>query len=83
MLRCREVVDLVASDGWREAPLIRRLALAMHLTMCRYCRAYVRQLRRIAQVARELYTTTGADAETADRLAHAVKEAAEQGERSE
>jgi len=72
MLRCREVVDLVATERWREAPLRDRLALALHLAMCRHCRAYVRYLRWIGAVARRLYGPD-LDAQRAQRLIAAVR----------
>lgn len=45
MLSCREVTDK-ASDYLDDAlPLGQRMALRMHLAMCRHCRRYLRQLR--------------------------------------
>lgn len=78
MLRCREVVELLATDGWRTAPLRRRLSLRLHLMMCRHCRAYRRALRRLGVAARTLYRTATADARQIDRLLVAVRRAAEQ-----
>jgi anti-sigma factor RsiW len=45
MLSCREVTDK-ASDYLDDAlPPGQRMALRMHLVMCRHCRRYLRQLR--------------------------------------
>lgn len=77
MLRCKDVVELEASDAWRDRPPIRRLGVLLYLAMCRHCRAYVRQLRRIARAARRLYGNVGVDAATVERVAVAVREAAE------
>jgi hypothetical protein len=77
MLRCREVVELLATDGWRHAPLSRRLSLGLHLMMCRRCRAYRRALLGIGAVARRLYATVAVDARQTERLVGAVRRAAE------
>lgn len=76
MLRCREVVELLATDGWRTAPLRRRLSLRLHLMMCRHCRAYRRALRRLGDAARALYRTAAADREEVERLLGIVRQAA-------
>ena len=77
MLRCKEVVELLATEGWREAPLSGRMALAMHLMMCRYCRSYRRALRRLGAAARALYRTVTPDPRDVERLVGAVRRAAE------
>jgi anti-sigma factor RsiW len=77
MLKCREVVDLVGTGEWRTAPLGRRLGLALHIAMCRHCRRYTLSLRRIGNAVRRLYRSEAADPEHADRLASAVRDAAE------
>lgn len=76
MLKCREVAELVASDTWRESSMIRRLAVFMHLAMCRHCRAYVRQLRRIGAAARQLFDGSGSDDDGTARMTMLVREAA-------
>ncbi len=81
MLRCREVVELLATDGWRTAPLTRRLALGLHLMMCRHCRAYRRALRRIGDAARRLYRAATPDPQEVARLLGVVRRAAEDSER--
>ena len=54
MLRCREVTELVGADAVARAPWRTRLAVRLHLLMCRHCRAYVRSLRQLAATARRL-----------------------------
>lgn len=76
MLRCREVVDLLATEGWRDAPLGRRLSLGLHLAMCRHCRAYRRALRRLGDAARRVYRATVVDPRSIERVLGAVREAA-------
>jgi len=75
MLRCKEVAELVASDAWRNPPVLRRLAVLAHLAMCRHCRAYVRQLRRIGEAARRLFDERSASDFTT-RMTTLVREAA-------
>ncbi|MGH7429345.1 MAG: hypothetical protein ACREJ4_13470 [Candidatus Methylomirabilaceae bacterium] len=77
MLRCREVVELLATDGWRTAPLTRRLSLGLHLIMCRHCRAYRRALQRIGDAARRLYRAATMDPQQVERLLGVVRRAAE------
>ena len=78
MLRCKEVAQLVASDAWREPPVTRRLGVWLHLAMCRHCRAYALQLRRIGAAARRIYEGVATDQAAATRVIAAVREAAEQ-----
>ena len=54
MLSCREVTQLVAGEQLARARLGTRVSLRLHLLMCRHCRRYIEQLRRIGQVARDL-----------------------------
>jgi anti-sigma factor ChrR (cupin superfamily) len=77
MLRCKEVVEQVASDAGAR-PLTSRLAVALHLLMCRHCRGYVRQLRQIGAAARRLYQSVTLDPPAAARVTAAVRQAAEQ-----
>jgi len=77
MLRCSEVVELLATDGWRHAPPARRLSLGLHLTMCRHCRAYRRALLRLGAAARRLYETVAVDPRQTERLVGAVRQAVE------
>lgn len=45
MLSCREIVDDADRLIAGELSLSRRVAVRMHLAMCRHCNRYVRQLR--------------------------------------
>lgn len=76
MLKCRDVAELVASDVGQHPPLTRRVAVLVHLAMCRHCRAYARQLRRIGAAARRLFHGGGVEADVSARIAIAVREAA-------
>lgn len=78
MLRCREVVELLATDEWRHAPLSRRLSLGLHLMMCRHCRAYRRALLRLGAATRRLYEAVVVDPWQGERVVGAVRRAAEE-----
>ena len=45
MLSCREITELSTAYAERELPWMDRVRFVMHLSMCRNCRRYVKQLR--------------------------------------
>ena len=51
MMTCHDVTTLISTGGLPEAPPVRRLAVRMHLAMCRHCRAFRRQVATIARAA--------------------------------
>jgi hypothetical protein len=52
MQSCSEVTRSIASGAVESAGWRARLALRVHLLICRHCRGYARQLRLIADLAR-------------------------------
>jgi predicted anti-sigma-YlaC factor YlaD len=52
MMTCKEVSTLLSTGQLVDAPLARRLAVRLHLAMCRHCRAFKRQLDRLTRAAR-------------------------------
>ena len=64
MMTCREVSTLVSMGRLPDASLAVRLAVRLHLAMCRHCRAFKRQMERLTKAAREL--STSLDGELAD-----------------
>jgi hypothetical protein len=52
MPSCKEVSRLVSEAMDRELPVGRRLAVRIHLTMCRFCDRYRRQLLAIRETLR-------------------------------
>ncbi len=58
MLTCREVTRAIATDELSEAGIGRRLAVRLHLFMCRDCRRYAAQIRAIGEAARGLFGQT-------------------------
>ncbi len=79
MLNCKDVKRKIASDesaeaGWRE-----RLAVRLHLFLCRYCRRYASQLRVIGAAARELCGPCSQDPSTLERLERQILERSRSG----
>lgn len=58
MLRCDEVTQLCASEEIRGASLGKRLAVRVHLMMCRSCRRYVEELEAMGRAVRRLARET-------------------------
>ena len=52
MMTCKDVSTLVSSGQLAESPMASRLGARLHLVMCRYCRAFRRQMEAIARAAR-------------------------------
>ncbi len=55
MLTCKEVSTAVASEDLARRSWSERLAVRLHLLMCRRCRRYVAQLAAIGNAVRRLY----------------------------
>ncbi len=72
MLSCKEVARVLASDALDQYTWGHRLALRVHLLMCRHCRLYARQLRAIAAAARGLWREESEDPSTLERLKRAI-----------
>lgn len=56
MLSCNEVTRLYASDEIRQTRFAERVAVWLHLLMCRYCRRYVQELLAIGAASRQALT---------------------------
>jgi len=57
MLRCQKTSSLIASDAVHSARWTQRMAVTVHLLLCRHCRRYAKQLRALRTVGRELFST--------------------------
>ena len=57
MIRCKEVATLLSTDQLALAPIGRRLAVRVHLMMCRHCRRFARQIALLKQAAADLSAT--------------------------
>lgn len=56
MMTCRDVSTLVSRGGLAEQPTTTRVAVWLHLAMCRHCRAFRRQLEAMASAAQRAAT---------------------------
>ena len=72
MIRCKEVATLLSTDQLASQPVWRRVAVGIHLLMCRHCRRFARQIARLKQAAAELGTAF--DAEVGPDFSQRVQE---------
>ncbi len=54
MLTCRDLVRLVAEEGFGDLGKMRRFEARLHLALCPGCRRYAQQIRRIGAAFRRL-----------------------------
>lgn len=54
MLSCRDVTERASDFVDGTLPWPERLHMRLHLMMCRFCRAYVRQMALVARTLRRL-----------------------------
>ncbi len=79
MLSCKEVTRKIASDEFAEAGWGERLAVRLHLFLCRHCRRYAAQLLAIGAAARELCGPPAHDPSTLERLERQILESSRPG----
>ena len=68
MLNCKEVTESISSDQLLKTGSWHRLAVRIHLLMCRKCRRYQEQMREIGAAAREVWRSQPEEATVLDRL---------------
>lgn len=61
MIRCKEVATLLSIDQLASQPVWRRVAVRVHLMMCRHCRRFARQMSLLTQAATRLGATFDAE----------------------
>jgi hypothetical protein len=54
MIRCKEVATLLSTDRVASQSVSRRIAVRLHLMMCRHCRRFARQLALLKQAGANL-----------------------------
>ncbi len=74
MVSCKEVTRKIASDEFAEAGWKERLAVRLHLLLCRHCRGYAAQLRSIGAAARNLLGSWTQDSSALERLERQILE---------
>lgn len=72
MVRCNEVTRLHASEELRFASWRKRLAVRLHLLMCRSCQRYVKELSLIGEAAREAAQESPDDEELLESIVQRV-----------
>ncbi len=53
MLTCKEVTHLISESLDRELPLHKRLGVRVHLSLCKFCRQYRRQILFLRRASRD------------------------------
>lgn len=54
MIRCKEVATLLSTDQVASQSVWRRIAVRVHLMMCRHCRRFARQVTLLKHAAEDL-----------------------------
>ena len=73
MISCEEVARTVASEVLVESTSQRRLALRLHLLICRHCRRYLGQLSAIDAAARQRWGAGSDDPAALERLERTIR----------
>ena len=68
MISCREVTRTISSGELEAAAWPRRLRVQLHLLMCRHCRRYTRQLKKLGAAARDLWGGDSVDGQTLEEF---------------
>lgn len=74
MLSCKELTRKIASEELAQAGWSERVAVRLHLLMCRRCRRYSAQLQAIGASVRELWGVGCEDPNTMERLESKILE---------
>lgn len=72
MLTCKEASRAIASEEVANTHWRKRLAVRLHLLVCRHCRRYARQVRAIGEAARELFRDSPTDPGSRERLRDSI-----------
>jgi hypothetical protein len=72
MFRCQDVTQKVSQSMDASLPLMHRLAVRMHLMMCRYCARFHRQLTMLRQLSHTEGTYRTSD-KTPENLSETTK----------
>lgn len=74
MQTCEEISRSIASDELSDANWRQRMAVKLHLLLCRHCRRYASQIDQIGEAAKEVFSDQPAERESRDRLRSAILE---------
>ncbi len=76
MYKCREIVDLVSLELDQKLPLLVRLKMTIHLSMCHDCRTYRDQIHHVETLISSFHSA--AKDETELKLSEESKKAIEE-----
>ena len=71
MLNCKEVSESISSERFRDAGWRHRLAVHVHIFLCRKCRRYKAQIEAIGAAVRQLVKRED-DSATVGRLTEQI-----------
>jgi len=79
MLNCHEASRLASSRMDAALPLTKRIALGVHLALCRHCRRFARQIERLRRIAGVTQIEAGAQLseEARERLRNTLQQQAQ------
>jgi anti-sigma factor ChrR (cupin superfamily) len=66
------VEQKIGSDEIRNAGFMERLAVNLHLLMCRHCRNYAKQIRAIGNAARDVFNRSAQDPDALAQLKNRI-----------
>jgi hypothetical protein len=72
MLKCQQVEQKIGSDEIRNAGFMERLAVNLHLLMCRHCRNYAKQILAIGNAARDVFNRSAQDPDALAQLKNRI-----------
>ncbi len=74
MLSCKEIVRLVSDELETKMPIITRLKMMMHLSMCENCQNYRDQIQHVETMIRKHYSEDNESTSSSSKLSdNAVK----------
>lgn len=68
MLSCKQVATALSSGELEGAGPHHRLSIWFHLVICKYCRAYARQIRALGDATKRLLGSESTRSEELERL---------------
>ena len=74
MQTCKEVSRTIASDELSGASWTQRMAVKLHLLMCRHCRRYANQIDQLGVAARDFLSDQPSETESREQLRSAILE---------
>ncbi|MFP6805589.1 MAG: anti-sigma factor [Pseudomonadales bacterium] len=75
MITCKDISNTTSDYLEGPSSLLQRFQLRLHLTMCKYCRRYFRQLQLTMKVASNISSAPEPDDEKIEELIQKLKQA--------